>query len=198
MKTPIILENREILEILKRHGVPLQKWGMGKYRSFEDFMRYATEDQFFLRDGDGNGLVVEVHAAVVIVIHKFRKEWLELYEDRQVSSNGKVLCRKNFNGIAETLKRDEAPREGAMRCLSEELNFCDPSLYQLSELLGVERRDPVPSEKWPGIKAQYNRYLFECTIERQLFHKYGYRELEGHGREIFFKWRPRRQLLLQF
>ena len=103
MKTPIILENREILEILKRHGVPLQKWGMGKYRSFEDFMRYATEDQFFLRDGDGNGLVVEVHAAVVIVIHKFRKEWLELYEDRQVSSNGKVLCRKNFNGIAETL-----------------------------------------------------------------------------------------------
>ncbi len=161
MNTPTV-ENENILSVLRQHRVPLQKWGTGKNRSFEDFLRYATKDQFFLRDGDGHELVVEVHAAIVVVIYQLKKKWLELYEDRQVSPDGTVLRRKCFNGIAETLKRGETPREGAMRGLDEELNFCNPALYQLSECLGIERRDPVPSEKWPGIKAQYNRHIFEC------------------------------------
>lgn len=189
------LEKQKIVDTLTKHRVPLWKWGTGKYWSLADFLRYASEDQFFVRDG--LELTVEVHAVVVVVIHQFRRKWLELYEDRQIFSNGTVLQRKNFNGIAETLKRGETTQEGAARCLAEELQFRDPSVYQLSELLGTERRDPVASEKWPGIKAQYNRYLFECSIERKIFRKNGYEEREG-DRTIFFQWRPRRQLQLQF
>ncbi len=192
----LTVENEQILDVLKRHRVPLQKWGTGKNRSLEDFLRYANKDQFFLRDGDNCDLIVEVHAAIVVVIYQLKKKWIELYEDRQVSPDGAVLRRENFNGIAETLKRGEAPRDGAMRGLDEELNFCNPALYQLSECLGIERRDPVPSEKWPGIYAQYNRHIFECTIGKKLFRQDGYRERETDGREIFFAWRPRRQLLL--
>ena len=187
-------EKQKILEILVQHRIPLWEWGTGNYRSFADFIHYATDDQFILRDG--LELIVEVHAAVVVVVYQFKKKWLELYEDRQVSPDGTVLRRENFNGIAETLKRHETPRDGAIRCLAEELRFCDPALYQLSECLGVERREPVPSEKWPGLKAQYNRHMFECVVERRLFRKDGYREREKDGREIFFGWRPRRQLLL--
>ena len=189
-------EKQEILEILVQHCIPLETWGTGSYRSFEDFVRYATEDQFFLRNGGNCGLVVEVHAAIVVVVYQCRKKWLELYEDRQVSPGGTTLRRTDFNGIAETLKRNETPRDGAMRCLAEELNFSNPKLYRLSECLGIERRDPVRSEKWPGLQAQYNRHPFECVIGRNLFRKNGYRECERDGREIFFGWRPRRQLLL--
>lgn len=190
------LEKQKIIETLAKHRVPLWKWGTGKYRSLADFLRYASEDQFFVRDG--LELTVEVHAVVVVVIHRFKREWLELYEDRQVFPNGTVLQRNNFNGIAETLKHGEAPHEGAIRCLAEELSFKDPSAYQLSELLGTERRDPVASEKWPGIKAQYNRHIFECVIDRNIFRKEGYMEIIEDARKIFFRWRPRRQLQLQF
>ena len=195
MKTPHV-EIQYIQEVLERYRTPLETWGTGNYRSLEDFVRYATEDQFFLRNGGSGGLVVEVHAAVIVVVHQCKKKWLELYEDRQVSPDGTVLRRESFNGIAETLKRNETPRDGAMRCLAEELNFSNPKLYRLSECLGIERRDPVRSEKWPGLQAQYNRHPFECVIGRNLFRKNGYRECERDGREIFFGWRPRRQLLL--
>ena len=154
-----------------------------------------SEDQFFLRDRDSNDLVVEVHAVVVIVVHQFNRKWLELYEDRQVFPNGRTLCR-NFNGIAETLKRKEVPPECARRCLAEELGFRDKNSYRMSDIIKIERREPIASEKWPGIKAQYNRYIFECAIERNLFRKEGYEERVGGGRTIFFRWRPRRQLQL--
>lgn len=186
---------RNIAELLKKHNIPVHNWGTNGHRSIADFIRYAAEDKFILREKE-NGLVVEVHAAVVVVIHYLKRKWLELYEDRQVFRDGKILRRKNFNGIAETLKRDEMPVDGAMRGLKEELGFYDPQFYHISECLGVEHRDPVPSEKWPGLNAQYNRYIFECVIERKLFLKDGYMEQEKDGRRIFFQWRPRRQLIL--
>lgn len=183
-------QKQKITELLVRHCVPLWEWGTGNRRSLADFCRYASEDQFFIRDGAE--LIVQVHAVVVVVLHKFRGEWLELYEDRQVFPGGKVLRRRNFNGIAETLKKHELPQEGAKRCLAEELQFRDPSEYFLSDLVAIERRDPVPSEKWPGIKAQYNRYIFECAIARRIYRREGYLE-RGGSREIFFKWRSREQ-----
>lgn len=139
------LEKQKIVDTLAKHRVPLWEWGVGKNRSLEDFLRYASEDQFFVRDG--LELMVEVHAVVVVVIHQFKRKWLELYEDRQVFPNGRILQRSNFNGIAETLKRGETPHEGAIRCLAEELRFKNSSAYQLSELIGIERRTPVASEK---------------------------------------------------
>jgi len=155
-----------------------------------------TQDQFSFRpNGNGSGLTIDVHVAVVIVLHKYRGKWLELYEDRQVFSNGEILRRSNYNGIAETLKRGETFKAGAHRCLSEELKFRDPTKYTIYDVVEKENRDPVPSEKWPGIKAAYHRYVLRCEIEREIFFKDGYLEIEDN-RTIYFKWKPYGQLLM--
>jgi hypothetical protein len=184
-----IMPRQDIVRMLDEHKVPWKEsWGIPPARTFEAFCEYHQRDRFYFRNGNshngngnGNGfvdkLIIDVHAAIVIVIHRYRRAWLELYEDRQEFPDGSTLRRANFNGIAETLKRIETIPRGARRCLKEELGF----------------REPVPSEKWPGIWAAYHRNVFECTISRNLFRSDGYVEREG-DRTIYFKWRPRRQL----
>ena len=192
-----VLSPKAILEILKEHRVPMQTWGTKNHRSFADLVRYMTEDRVYFRNGDSQCATIDVHAAVVIVTHKFRRKWLELYEDRQTFRDGSVLRRKRFNGIGETLKRSETPRDGAVRCLAEELGFRDPSAYELSECLRVEHREQTLSEKWPGIMAAYHRYIFECVISRRLYRPLGYFENEG-DLIISFRWKPRGQAQFRF
>ncbi len=194
---PRVLSPKAILDILKQHRVPVRAWGTKNHRSFADMVRYMTEDRVFFRNGDSPCATIDVHAVVVIVTHRFRRRWLELYEDRQIFPDGSVLRRKLFNGIAETLKRSETPRAGAARCLAEELGFRDQTAYELSECLRVENREPVPSEKWPGIMAAYHRYIFECVISRRLYQPSGYSEREG-DLTISFKWKPRGQTQFRF
>jgi len=181
-----VLLPRQIKLLLKKHKVSLKLWGTNTWRSFDDLVTYHKKCRLFFRR-DGDKLIIDVHAAVVIIVHCFRSRWLELYEDRQVFTDGSILSRaRNFNGIAETIERMETPQEAALRCLKEEVAFVTPSGFELSECLAVEHRESVSSEKWPGIWASYHRYLFECTITRKLFRKDGYVEREG-DRLIYFK-----------
>jgi len=190
---PPLLPRERIIGILKEHEVRMDRWGTGTYRSLDDFIEYMTHDQFSFRPNGSPVLIVDVHTVVVIVTHVYNRRLLELYEDRQVFDNGHVIKRHNFNGIAETLERDESPRDGAMRCLAQELRFTDPRDYHLSGCTTIDHREPVPSEKWPGIMAAYHRYLFGCVISRRIFRSGGYVE-SVPGRKIYFKWKPRGQL----
>lgn len=208
-----VMSRQDIVSMLDEHNVPWREsWGIPPARTFEDFCRYHEKDRLYFRNGDcngngmchtngnGNGLsakfIFDLHAAVVIVTHRYRHKWLELYEDRQVFPNGTILRRPNFDGIGETIRRLETIPGGARRCLKEELRFGDPSKYELSKCCHVEHRDPCPSEKWPGTWAAFHRHKFECVISRELFRTDGYVEEERDGRRIYFKWRPRGQFQL--
>lgn len=98
--SPPVHSKADILFILEKYRVPLNIWGIGKNRSLDDLVRYMTEDKVYFCNGNSPHLILDVHVAVVIVTHCFRGKWLELYEDRQVFSDGSILRRKSFNGIA--------------------------------------------------------------------------------------------------
>ena len=119
-----VLSPKAIPEILRKTECPCKPGAPKITRSFADLVRYMTEDRVYFRNGDSQCATIDVprcrrhrHA------DKFRRKWLELYEDRQTFRDGSVLRRKRFNGIGETLKRSETPRDGAVRCLAEELGF---------------------------------------------------------------------------
>jgi len=208
----VIVPRPKILKMLDAHNVPWKTWGMPgtTSRTLQDFFTYHEKDRFYLRNlrngkhagngnnGHSNKFVIDVHAAIVIVKHRFNRKWFELYEECQMfDGNPKPLVRSSFNGIAETACRTEKTmRASAMRCLAEELQFCDPSKYELSECLKVEHREMMPSEKFPGVWAVYHRHIFECIISRSLFRKDGYAEREGI-KTIYFKWKPASQIELQ-
>ena len=104
-----IKSRRQIINLLKKHQIPYHLWGTGTWRTFDDLMRYHTRDRLSFRKTSGDGrLIVDVYPAVVVVIHRYKHQWLELYEDCQVFPNGQVLRRPDFNGID---LRDPVPSE---------------------------------------------------------------------------------------
>lgn len=181
----------EVVEALNRHDIPLHLWGTGNHRSLDDFIEYMQNDRFHWRD-HLIAPIVDVYVVVAIITHSYRRQWLELYEDHQDFGNGHILGRENFNGIAETLKREEGLIDGVSRCLKEELGFHDKAKFKILPNCEIERRAPAPSEKFPGILAVYHRHVFECEISRDIFSKGGYAEKEKN-RTIHFKWKPRGQ-----
>lgn len=189
----VVMPRTKVLKMLHKHGVPWKTFGIPPARSLDDLFMYHERDCFNFRNGSAKTCIVDVYVAVVLVVHRFNRKWYELYEEKQVFTNGEVLVRDNFNGIAETIKRGESLREGATRCLGEELCFRNPAKYELSECLGIEHREPIPSEKFPGIMAAYHRHVFECTISRALYCPDGYAEQEGN-KTVYFKWKPCHQL----
>ena len=194
---PPVLSRHEIVNRLRKHSLPTKTWGTGNHRTLDDLIQYMTRDMVFFRENTNGTVVIDHHAAIVIVTHRYNSQWLELYEDKQVFPNGSVLRRTNFSGIAETIRRSESLGKAVHRCLAEELNFRNPKLFTLSRDVTVEHRDPVPSEKWPGILAAYHRYIVECKITRELFKENGYVEIED-GRKIYFKWKPLEQGVFDF
>lgn len=191
-----VLSRDQMIYRLRKHRVSRAEWGTKTYRTFGDLMNYHERDKLFVRNGTSDRFIIDVHVAVILVVHKYKGQWLELYEAYQEFPDGHTLSRDNFNGIAETAKREESMVKSAQRCLAEELNFHDPAKYELSRCLKVENWDPIPSEKWPGgVWSSFHRHIFECTIQRSLFLPDGYMEQEKN-RKIFFKWRPRKQLAL--
>ncbi len=197
----VIVPRQEIVGMLEKHQVPWKSWGAPgtTSRTLHDFFKYHETDRLYLRNGahgkngSSDKFIIDVHAAIVIVMHRINRKWLELYEDRQVfDDNPEPLIRSGFNGIAETAKRTETMSETAKRCVTEELKFADPSKYEMSECVKIEHREIAPSEKWPGVWAAYHRHIFECVISRQLFLPDGYVEREGI-RTIYFKWKQLNQ-----
>ena len=189
------IESRpEIFRRLNDCDIPWRSWGKGTSRDLNAFFAYHEKERLYFRK-PGDKLVIDVYCAVVLVYHRFNWKWLEIYEDKQVCDTGKILRRSNYNGIAETMRRGESEEVTAHRCLFQELGFKDQTKYQLSKCLKVEQREPVPSEKWPGIWASYHRHLFQCVISRKIFRRDGYTERDD-DRVIHFRWKARDELQL--
>lgn len=179
--------------MLRENNMPMHLWGTGTNRTLNDLFVYHERDAIDFRNGKTEGIVIDVQVAVVIVMHHFNNEWLELFEAYQLFPNGQKLDRsKDFNGIGETMKRRESLESAAQRCLKEELGFGDPKRYELSDSVTIEHWAPRSSEKWPGIVAVYHRHIVECMISRELYQPNGYVEPDGN-REIHFRWRPLNQ-----
>ena len=182
-----------ISELLQEYSISTKTWGQGTARSFADLLNYHRRDQVFFRPEESR-LVLDVKATVVLVYYQSRGRTLELYEDHQEFPDGSILRRKDYNGIGETMGRKEVPIETARRCLVEELDFRDPSLYRLSDIYRLEHKSVEPSEKWPRLFAAYHRHIFECFISPALYRRRGYVEIED-GRRIYFRWKRLNQIL---
>lgn len=193
-----ILTRDQLIGLLENRGIPWQTWQRTRAtRSFDDMLKYHTRDQFYFYNGETPKFTVDVHVVVVRVHYLTDSGLMELYEERQVFPDQSELRRGNrFDGVGETRKRGEDTRDGALRCLREELNFTDPSKFTLSECLEIQDLPPGPSDKWhPHVEAVFHRYIYECFPSRALYNPFGYVHVED-GITFFFKWRPLRQLLL--
>jgi len=83
--------------------------------------------------------------------------------------SGKILRRPNFDGIGETMKRQESVGLAVDRLLKEELGF--PSHGYEIEPLEEQILGPLDSLKWPGglVQVTFRRHRFICRAHTGLF-----------------------------
>ncbi len=133
---------------------------------------------------DGNSLNITTEAAVVFVRFRLRNLILEVFEVFQFFKNtGRFFRKPRFDGLGETLKAGETPRNGARRLLIEELGFDkNTEEYPLTES-GIQTLGPMESEKYPGLRATFIRYRFTYLPGWRLF------------KPIYIENRPNRLIL---
>jgi hypothetical protein len=192
-----IMTEDEIIDLLAKQNVLFQDWGKREgTRTLAKFCEYHSKDQFYITPNLEGGVIINVHAAIVMVYHND----LELFEEKQIDARGHETSRPDFDGVAETLHRLEHHRIGAFRCLKEELKFEDPSKFDMSACVGLKIEVKSDSEKWPrsGVKPIFHRYIHISEISDEIFRPDGYVEVEKDGRRIYFKWRRKRPLSFSF
>ena len=179
---------QELAQVLDAAHVPYQDWGrVGHTRSLEELFAYQRDHRVTF--SDSLPITIEVQAAVAIVQFTDASSQgllLELIEDRQITTKTGAKIQRNLRGIGKTLLKSERAFDAMVRGLREELGFSDPQDYDLRYKF-IEDRDPMPSEKWPGIFSADRRILFECKISEKIFRRAGY-VAHKDGRETHLIW----------
>lgn len=178
----------ELSRLLESGNVSWTRWKNEGFRTLDDLLDLINDYQVELIIEDKKLLLIKVHVAIVRVTFHTVSKVLELTEEKQVNIlNGKILSR-NYEGIGETVRKNELAHEAAHRGLREELGFTDPTKYRLSQFPKSDWTDPRESKKWPGITMLYYRRIFTCIIDEEIYSPTGYKENKD-GCEINFVWK---------
>lgn len=133
-----------------------------------------------------NNLVRRVRVVAINCFHTNNHgERLSLYEEKQVFTDGRVRNR-DMEHVAEKLKHNETPEEGARRGLAEELQIEGPDI----QLKALEEENQVTEEDSPsykGIRTIYNTYVFSCEVPGSHF-KESYVEVQN-DKSTYFQWK---------
>ncbi len=104
-------------------------------------------------------------------------------EERQVFKDGRERQRRLATSLTEKLKPKEKPDDAAKRAISEELGIKDIAEPQKKGEYTVLK----PSEIFPGLKSNYNAFMFEVRLNADQFKPEGYIE-EQADKTTCFVW----------
>lgn len=170
-------------------GVPLEKWGTGKAKTLEHFLKEVAEGESVLV-GEGPDLVRRVSALVIEVRCTIDGQCLELIEEKQVfKADGRVRVREADTGgprkgVSEKLLPTDKPETAVARAIKEELGIT--KLISITPL--PERRVRRESTSYPGLVADTVFYDYVVEIDLTEFNPDGYRE-DQPDKTTYFVWR---------
>jgi hypothetical protein len=113
-----------------------------------------------------------------------QQERFQLFEEKQVFKNGQIR-KRGHRFVAEKLKSNESPEQGALRGLAEELQISGPDVHVVP-LFEENRCDTRESLDYIGIQTTYNSYVFSCEISDSHY-KDCYVE-DQEDKQTFFSW----------
>lgn len=113
-----------------------------------------------------------------------QQEKFQLFEEKQVFNNGQTRER-GHRFVAEKLKFDESPEQGALRGLAEELQISGPEVYVIP-LLEENKSDTIDSPDYRGIQTTYSSYVFSCEIPDSHYKNFYVEDQED--KQTFFSW----------
>lgn len=182
----------EITDGLRRYGIDHRSWP--ERYDLKSLRKALDEEQVAIED-TGERILIRVQVAVVLLRHLSEKKLIELTESSRILLPERSFEKRDFRGIAETLKRGESTVAGAHRTIAEEPGYSclllrDQTAYSLHPEPSFETRGPKPSEKWNGVWATWERTIYSAVLNSGRAYKpHGYFEID-HGKKIsIFRWK---------
>ncbi len=108
----------------------------------------------------------------------------QLFEEKQVFKNGQTR-KRGHRFVAEKLKFNESPAEGALRGLAEELQISGPNVHVVP-LFEENKCDTRESPDYKSIQTTYNTSVFFCEISDSHYKDYYVEDQED--KQTIFSW----------
>jgi len=182
-----MIQPHNALRVLRTSGIRLSDWGKGQAKPPEALVSSLTYEQVELWLHEGKP-TLHVNVAVPYVLCSVDGHIEYLYEAERIF-DGVSMPAGDFDGtLGETFEKGESPLDAFKRGLKEELEFTDPSLYNLREMKTVQILGPMLSpDHYPNLEVYYYRNKCNCLINPVLRKK---EHIEKRGsRTTIFRWK---------
>ncbi|HTE21731.1 MAG TPA: hypothetical protein VK674_01675 [Candidatus Limnocylindria bacterium] len=167
--------------ILSRHGIPLDRWGVGATKTTDDLLGELEAGESTLVVGpDGLRRHTTIASIEVLYTDEEGRNY-RLQEDRQEFTNG-VRQRNLPRSIGEKMPSGEAPLAAFRRALAEELKLQPHTLIYS----GTETSSTV-SESYPGLPTDVTAHLATASIAPGDYNPDGYQEVQP-TKTTYFVW----------
>ncbi|MBP9763216.1 MAG: hypothetical protein KBD10_00530 [Candidatus Pacebacteria bacterium] len=174
----------QLRRFLESYDIPLDKWGKGKAKTLENFLKELNSGESQLTSVDGK--LFRSALGSVAVIHYFDYPFHSvLTEVHQIMSNGKIYSRDIPFSIGEKVLPNESSLEAVYRAFKEELAIEEK--LKLRERPGYVQ-GPVPSTSYPGIITTYFVDVWFAMMPKHLY-KRVYTEVQP-DKTSQFVWTP--------
>ncbi len=176
-RKPTRVTRSSVVALLDRHRIDYRAWGTGTTHPLSELVRRLQTESMTLREDPlSNDLLLTMNVVVVHVYYQGELGNKVLYEEGQLFHASDKYLQRHFEGIGETLRRNESPRKAAERALSEELGqsqsgFRDPTNYPalVEDNIRMNVDQKEESKKWPGLEVKFDRRHYSTTIGDRLY-----------------------------
>lgn len=185
---PSALTENVLMEALKQHGVPVDRWGSGSAKTVSRLLGEIEAGETTLVK-DGRELLRRTRFVALTVTHQGEEGEQELYEKEQVFKDGRPRIRNLDWSASEKLLGEEDSQAALNRLLSEELFEIAAGIEGIISTGETEEIKESPS--YPGLKTEFKRYNFEGELRGATYKPEGY-TLQESDKTTHFAWRVRK------
>jgi hypothetical protein len=173
---------RALSDQLEQAGISTATWGEGQAKTLRHLVQEIEAGETVLGDDEDGRLVRRVVVGNADVYYRSPDGNLfRLKEDRQVFSDGRERRRNLGAAVSEKMHPNEAPAEGMVRGLREELGLAGP--IALTE--DGTTQETLDSPSYPGLRSRYTRHQFTVMLNSGQYQSEGYIETQTDTKTYF-------------
>ncbi|AFZ11532.1 hypothetical protein Cri9333_0586 [Crinalium epipsammum PCC 9333] len=166
-----------------KNFLPLHLYGKGQAKDYSSLLQeIEKKESQIIWDNNRPIRLIKVCRVRVICGDQ------ELYEDRQVFSDGRVR-KRGIRGLAEKLFKDEKEEIAAKRALKEELGLSDEASTLVSIHFNGIDNEEKESPSYPGLKTRYLFWDFIAYLPVQYWQEEFVEGCEDDVKQTYFVWR---------
>jgi NUDIX domain len=152
----VVQSPKELHDLLRANGIDLSQWGRHDAKTVTDLWQELVAEEAYLQDPPLRRIVP---AVVRLIIRQGNRMLIEV---NQAFSDGRT--RSRCIPPSEKLRRGESCRDGALRCVEEEL-LVARSAVQVMERTHQIHHTMHRSRSYPGLQSQHTFHTVDVQVQ---------------------------------